>query len=88
MDRGSLAGYSPWGQKEWDTTEHTAYICMVLIVLLFKKENKTGIQWRHTHTKVHGQPPAFAGGLCQEIHIFEKEMRQQWPSVSIPCLRF
>ena len=50
MDKGSLAGYSPWGHKEWDTAEHTAHVCMLLIVLLFKKENKTGIQWRHTHT--------------------------------------
>ena len=23
VDRGSLAGYSPWGRKESDTTEHT-----------------------------------------------------------------
>ena len=50
MDKGSLAGYSPWGHKQWDTAEHTARVCMLLIVLLFKKENKTGIQWRHTHT--------------------------------------
>ena len=21
MDRGALAGYSPWGPKEWDTTQ-------------------------------------------------------------------
>ena len=65
IDRGSLAGYSPWGHKLWDMTEHTAHICMLLIVLLFKKENKTRTQWSHTgararahththtHTRVH-----------------------------------
>ena len=24
----SLMGYSPWGHKEWDTTEHTAHVYM------------------------------------------------------------
>ena len=27
---GSLAGYSPWGHKEWDTTEHARTTYQVL----------------------------------------------------------
>ena len=26
MDRGALAGYSPWAHKEWDITEHTCTV--------------------------------------------------------------
>ena len=25
MDRGAPVGYSPWGRKEWDTTEQLTY---------------------------------------------------------------
>ena len=25
MDRGALEGYSPWGRKEWDTTEQLTH---------------------------------------------------------------
>ena len=28
MNRRSLAGYSPWGQKESDTPEHMTHICL------------------------------------------------------------
>ena len=53
IDRGSLAGYSPWGHKQWDMNEHIAHICMLLIVLLFKEENKTRTQWSHTGARTH-----------------------------------
>ena len=26
----SLAGYSPWGRIEWDTTEHTVYFSLTV----------------------------------------------------------
>ena len=28
----SLLGYSPWGHKEWDTTDHTSILSMLLLL--------------------------------------------------------
>ena len=35
MDKGSLAGYSPWGCKESDTTEHIRTQMLPIINVLF-----------------------------------------------------
>ena len=55
----NLAGYSPWGSKELDMTEHT---CNESSALVLSSESTPPRPLCHTHTC---QPFAFAGGRRQ-----------------------
>ena len=46
----SLAGYSPWGHKELDMTEHTHMMHdMELTAATFQKPQARGILWKELH---------------------------------------
>ena len=66
LGQRSLVGYSPWGHKEWDTTEATWHALLMLLLLLsrFSRVPLFVTPWTVAH-----QPPLSMGFPSKNIGV-------------------